>query len=67
MLEINGQVVRYASKFDVLDVLKSTKKILRLVVIAGGLKAPPLPHTGHKMESRYQKAKVFHSKVSNEG
>ena len=61
LLELNGYGVRYSSKCEVLELLKQTKKVLRLVVIAGGLKAPHIPNTWGK---RYHKARVFHSKVS---
>lgn len=63
-MELNGVHVRYSSKLEVLEALKKTGRVLRLVVIAGGLEATGL---GGGAESRgnrrYNKARAFHQKV----
>ena len=50
---------------EVLELLKGAGRVLQLVVIAGGLRSPPVPRGHHsRAELRYRKAKAFHSKVS---
>ena len=59
--------MRYASKSDVLELLKRAKKVLHLMVIAGGLTSgsgSSLGTYGSKAERKYHKARAFHQKVS---
>lgn len=75
---------RYATKIEVLELLKSTKEVLQLTVVARGL-APAMESSSsagtaerrrgrkaavrhqsvsqERMAMRYEKARVFHSKV----
>ena len=69
---------RYATKMEVLDLLKRSGYVLHVMVVAGGIWATPLPNSsrtrgqGHppgplisreKVEQRHLKAKAFQSKV----
>ena len=51
---------------EVLELLKGAGRALQLVVIAGGLRSPPVPRDHHsRAELRYRKAKAFHNKVGS--
>ena len=51
---------------EVLELLKGAGQALQLVVIAGGLRSPPVPRDHHsRAELRYRKAKAFHNKVGS--
>ena len=76
LLEVNGQIVREASKLEVLELVRGSGGELRLTVITGGLDwslshplLPPPPPSIltqsrlMKNNTRYQKAAEFHSKV----
>ena len=64
---------RYATKLEVLEVLKRSRYVLHVMVVAGGLWASPLPASKtrgkgslisrEKVEQRHLKAKAFQSKV----
>lgn len=69
---------RYATKMEVLDLLKRSGYVLHVMVVAGGLWATPLPNSSRtrgqgyppgplisreKVEQRHLKAKAFQSKV----
>ena len=64
---------RYATKMEVLDLLKRSGYVLQVMVVAGGLWATPRPSaqarirqhhiTRETVEKRHNKAKVFQNKV----
>ncbi len=57
--------MRYSSKLEVLEALKQTGRLLRLVVIAGGLDASWRGVAGEgRGGRRHNKARAFHQKVA---
>lgn len=68
IMEVNEENVRYSTKFEVLELMKTTGKKLRLVLISGGLNATITTGISrqHAAEHRYKTAKSFHQQVSTE-
>lgn len=68
ILEVDGCNVRYASRYEVLELLNQSGVETTMVVVAGGLDLrTSLPGGGgvqDNMETRYRKAKEFHQQVS---
>lgn len=70
ILEVDGCNVRYASRYEVLELLNQSGDETTMVVVAGGLEVrTSFPGGGGggmqgTMETRYRKAKEFHRQVS---
>lgn len=70
ILEVDGCNVRYASRYEVLELLNQSGDETTMVVVAGGLELrTSFPGGGgggmqDTMETRYKKAKEFHRQVS---
>lgn len=68
LLEVNENDVRYSSKLEALELLKQTRQVLQLRVVAGGLHTHTLtsstPETWEEDELQQQRrAQMFHDKV----
>lgn len=67
ILEVDGCKVRYASRYEVLELINQSGVETTMVVVAGGLDIrTSLPGGGgvqETMELRYRKAKEFHQQV----
>ena len=67
ILEVDGCKVRYASRYEVLELINLSGMETTMVVVAGGLDIrTSLPEGGgvqETMELRYRKAKEFHQQV----
>ena len=67
---------RYATKMEVIGLLKRSRHVLQVVVVAGGLQTSPLSSSKtrgqgppfisrEKVEQRHLKARAFQSKVGS--
>ena len=71
LLNVNGEGVRYASKIDILDLLKKSGNTLEIMVVAGGLDwnlltlPPSASSQQHRSNAKYRKAAEFNNKVQH--
>ena len=66
ILEVNGHEVRHSTKQEILELLKSARSVLRLVVVVGGSHATSVQYSvnsGKRIEKKYQRSKAFRDKV----
>ena len=67
ILEVNEHDVKHSTRQEVLDIFKTVRSTLRLVVVAGGSQAATLvqysANSGKRIERKYQRSKAFRDKV----